>query len=268
VTLAVAESLYSILASKLSEVTFLLLPHDLGALIPDAWRVLREHIPDYTSMLLGPGLGRDSKTDEFVAKLVGTEAAAKGQLGFVRTKPHTFSDPNLPPLVIDADACNALARIPSWWERLLSPAILTPHPGEMGRLLDCSTSEVQADRIRAATTVAREWGKVVVLKGAYTVTAAPGGEATINPFANPGLASAGTGDVLAGSIVGFLAQGLSPYDAAIAGAYVHGLAGRLVAQRMGKAGMVAGDLLPELPRAIMELSGSDQQGISPGPSTL
>jgi len=104
-----------------------------------------------------------------------------------------------------------------------------------------------------AQRAAEQWGQVVVLKGAYSVIAGPDGRLVVNPFANPGLASAGTGDVLAGAIVGMLAQGLSPFNAAVVGCYLHGLAGELVRQELGEAGMVAGDLLPRLPLAIKAL---------------
>jgi NAD(P)H-hydrate epimerase len=102
--------------------------------------------------------------------------------------------------------------------------------------------------------MAKRWKQVVTLKGAHTIVAAPNGRTVIIPFANPGLATAGSGDVLAGAIVGFLAQGLSPFSAAVAGAYLHGLAGDLVRDETGAAGMVAGDLLPMLPRAIALIS--------------
>jgi NAD(P)H-hydrate epimerase len=203
--------------------------------------------------------------------------------------------PSLPPAVIDADALNALARlvedapwpdrqpVPSadsgqalwplacrpgqagtgdrrqgndWSASLPRPCVLTPHPGEMARLCRLSTQEVNADRLGLARGRAAEWEQVVLLKGAYTVVAAPDGRAVILPFANPGLASGGTGDVLAGAIVGLLAQGVAPFAAAVLGGYVHGLAGELARQTLGEAGMVAGDLLPQLPEAMRRLAAS------------
>jgi NAD(P)H-hydrate repair Nnr-like enzyme with NAD(P)H-hydrate dehydratase domain len=104
-----------------------------------------------------------------------------------------------------------------------------------------------------AQSMAQKWGQVVILKGAYTLVAAPDGRVVINPFANPGLASGGTGDVLAGAVVGLLAQGLVPFKAALVGATLHGLAGEMARQELGDAGMVAGDLLPRLPLAIRRL---------------
>ena len=132
-------------------------------------------------------------------------------------------------------------------------AVLTPHPGEMSRLTGLSIEEVQSDRLRIATTAAAQWQKVVILKGAHTIVAAPDGKAKICPIANPGLASAGTGDVLAGAIAGLLAQGLPPFEAAVGAVFLHAQAGERVREEMGDAGMIAGDLLPALPMVMKEL---------------
>jgi len=154
---------------------------------------------------------------------------------------------------VDADGLNALARTPGWWRELKTPAVVTPHPGAMSRLSGRPIAEIQADRLGCAVDCAREWGKTVVLKGAHTVAAAPDGRAYLSPFANPALASGGTGDVLAGAVAGFLAQGLSPLDAAVCGVYVHAAAGEDARREMGDAGHVAGDLLPLLPRTVRNL---------------
>jgi NAD(P)H-hydrate epimerase len=250
VTLALAESIHPILASKLSEVTFLLLPQDMGVLVPDAIKVLGERIQDYDALLLGPGLGHEKETVQFVQQLLSVEPSTRGRIGFLASEEAERGKLPLPPLVVDADGLNALADTPNWWEHLKGPGILTPHPGEMSRLTGLTVREIEADRLGVARLMAEKWQQVVILKGAYTVIADPEGRVVINPFANPGLATAGSGDVLAGAIVGFLAQGLAPFDAALAGAYVHGLAGELVRKELGGAGMVAGDLLPVLPRVI------------------
>jgi NAD(P)H-hydrate epimerase len=126
----------------------------------------------------------------------------------------------------------------------------------MARLTKASIDKVQADRSGMATRKAAEWHKTVVLKGAYTVIAAPDGKSRISPFANPGLASAGTGDVLAGAIAGLVVQGLSLFDGASLGVYLHGKAGDMVKAAMGDSGMVASDLLPVLPLAIKQLKGT------------
>jgi NAD(P)H-hydrate epimerase len=133
----------------------------------------------------------------------------------------------LPPLVIDADGLNVLAKIDDWPSLLPSNTIITPHPREFARLAGIEdTAEVQANRLQLAQQKAKEWGVIVVLKGAFTVVAAPDGEsASVSPFASAKLATAGTGDVLAGAITGLLAQGMQPYAAAVAGVWLHGWAG-------------------------------------------
>lgn len=255
VTMAVVEPLHPVIASRLIEATYLLLPHDMGVLVPAAVRVLAKELPGRQALLLGCGFGREEPTVEFVHTLLGVRRrAARPRIGFhAGEEMKAEKRLELPPLVIDADGLNALAQAEEWWTRFQGTAILTPHPGEMARLTGLSTAEVEADRMGVAERAARQWGQVVVLKGAYSVIAGPDGRLTINPFANPGLASAGTGDVLAGAIVGMLAQGLAPFDAAVVGCYLHGLAGELARQDLGDAGMVAGDLIPRLPLAIKAL---------------
>jgi NAD(P)H-hydrate epimerase len=136
-----------------------------------------------------------------------------------------------------------------------APAVVTPHPGEMSRLSGRPVPEIQADRLGCAVGRAQEWRKTVVLKGAHTVVASPDGRASLSPFANPAMATAGTGDVLAGAVAGFLAQGLQPFEAAVCGVYVHAAAAEEARQDRGDAGLMAGDLLPLLPRAMKELKG-------------
>lgn len=252
ITLAVPQPLYPSLAAKTTETTFLLLPSDMGALTPDALKVLGPAFAGYKALLLGPGLGRESKTVDFVRQLLGLRpAGARPGLGFLARETVTEAKPyELPAAVVDADALNALAETPGWWEGTGAHLILTPHPGELARLRGTEIATIEADRLAAATEAAATWRQIVVLKGAYTVVAAPDGRATFLPFANPALASAGTGDVLAGAIAGFLAQGLPPESAAVVGAYVHGLAGELAREALGDAGVVATDLMPLLPAAI------------------
>jgi NAD(P)H-hydrate epimerase len=256
VTLGLAEGLHPILASKLTEATYLLLPNETGALVPQAAAVLQERLAGYDALLLGPGIGREEETVAFVARLLkAPPSEKKPQLGFLRpASVETEEGPSLPPLVVDADGLYALADIPSWFKSVSIPAVLTPHPGEMARLLGTTTAQVQSDRIAIIRRAAQQWNSVVVLKGAYTVIAAPDGWTWLNPFATPALATAGTGDVLAGAITGLLAQGMSPMDAAVVGAYVHGLAGQMVGQELGQAGAVASDLLSRLPLAIRQIA--------------
>lgn len=157
------------------------------------------------------------------------------------------------PLVLDADGINAFAGRAAEIAGRSEETVLTPHPGELGRLLGISTSEVQEDRIAAARRAAVETESVVVLKGHRTLVVTPGGEVHVNATGNPGMASGGTGDVLTGMIAGLLAQGLGALDAARLGVYLHGLAGDLAAARTGEAALTAGDLLTHLPAAFLEL---------------
>jgi NAD(P)H-hydrate epimerase len=181
--------------------------------------------------------------------------AKKARLGFqVSTAEAEPEKVALPSLVVDADALNALAEVEGWAERLPRPSILTPHPGEMARLMRLENkAALDADRVGVARQMANEWGHIVILKGAFTVVAHPDGHVVVLPFANPALATAGSGDVLAGAIVGLLAQGLEPFEAALCGAYLHGLAGELARREIGNAGAVAGDVLTRLPAAIRQL---------------
>jgi NAD(P)H-hydrate epimerase len=189
----------------------------------------------YNVLLIGCGLGQSQSVIKLVKSLL------------LKLKPGISS------LVLDADALNILANTPKWWQQLTDDVILTPHPGEMARLAGLSVDMVQSDRGGTAKKFAQEWHKTIVLKGAYTVIAAPGGQSAISRVANPGLASAGTGDVLSGAIAGLVAQGLSLFEAAACGVYLHGEAGEMVKARLGDAGMIASDLLPELPLVIKRL---------------
>ncbi len=237
VTMALPESIQTAVASSATEPTYMPLPEQsAGVFSEDARQTLARAVEGYDALLIGCGMGQADATRSLIEGLL-----CSGQ--------------ELPSTVVDADGLNSLSRIPSWWESFNTVAVLTPHPGEMARLTGKPTSEVQADRINIAIDSARLWNKIVVLKGAFTVVAFPDGRAMLSPFANAGLATAGTGDVLAGSIVGLLSQGLSMEAAAALGVYLHGLAGEGVRQRLGDMGMVAGDLLPELPLVIKQTRG-------------
>ena len=237
VTLAVARSLQPILAAKLTEVTYAPLPEsEPGFIDSQAYEVLHEWLSGYDVLLMGCGLSQHPSVMDFVRNSL-------------LEMPPSLS----PALVLDADALNALAQIQGWWQRLNQNAILTPHPGEMARLSGLTVDEIERERLMVAGDKAALWGKTVVLKGAHTVVASPSGEAKISPIANPGLASAGTGDVLAGTIAGLMSQGLTPFAAASCGVYLHGAAGESVGAELGDAGMVASDLLPELPKVIKKI---------------
>jgi hydroxyethylthiazole kinase-like uncharacterized protein yjeF len=259
VTLGLPETIHPSVAARLTEATFLLLPDDTGVLAPEAAKVLTGKLGSYAALLLGPGLGQEKPTEEFMDELFGgPKAAHRRQMGFAHQGGEDTAGKEkvkLPALVVDADGLNLLAKSDGWWQRLPAGAILTPHPGEMARLMGSTTQEVQADRLGCAARMAAKWGHVVVLKGAYTVVAAPDGRVTVLPFANPALATAGSGDVLAGAIVGMRAQGLAAFEAALVGGYLHGLAGELARESLGDAGVVAGDLAAMLPLAIRRLKG-------------
>ncbi len=259
VTLCPPRAIYSIVASKLMEVTYLPLPDDMGVLREDAVEVLAagQKIGGYQALLVGPGLSTEKEAVAFVRRLLSVEPSAKkARIGFQSSPNGPGPDKlALPALVVDADALNALAELDGWAERLPRPSILTPHPGEMARLMRLEDkAEIGADRVGVARRMAAEWGHVVILKGAFTVIANPDGRAVVLPFANPALATAGSGDVLAGAIVGLLAQGLAPFEAAACGAFLHGLAGEIARRDIGDAGVVAGDLLARLPTAIRHLT--------------
>jgi NAD(P)H-hydrate epimerase len=160
------------------------------------------------------------------------------------------------PMVIDADGLNALAGFTDILKRTKAPVILTPHPGEMRRLVGVSSADVQKDRITVASEFAAKHKVVLVLKGAGTVVACPDQETFVNSSGNPGMATAGTGDALTGMIGGLLAQGYSAKQAACLGVYLHGLAGDLAAKEKGEAGMIAGDLIEKIPEAIKETMDS------------
>lgn len=237
VTCGIPASLHTALAAGAAEPTWLLLPEVQGVLHPDAAVTLAAQAAGYKALLVGSGLTQQPAAVQFIHRLLGAEGDSLRGL----------------PWVLDADALNVLAQQADWPRRLPSQVILTPHPGEMARLCGCDVRTVQADRIHLARAQAAAWQAVVVLKGAYTVVAAPDGRTVLLPFANPALATAGSGDVLAGAIVGLLAQGLPPFEAACCGGYLHGLAGELARRELGDAGVVAGDLLPRLPLALRQL---------------
>ncbi len=236
VTLAIPRGLHAVAAAKLTETTFLPLGAEKAeACAPEALADLLSVLDDYDALLVGPGLGRRPATAAFVQALVG-ELAKRSQAGS-----------RLPFLALDADALNCLAGSGEWWRGLGSRAVITPHPGEMARLLATTVADVEAKRLEVARRAAQAWGLVAILKGAYSVIASPDGHLQVSPIAVASLATAGSGDVLAGALVGLGAQGLPAAAAATAAVYLHGRAGELAAAQIGAAGAVAGDLIPLLP---------------------
>jgi ADP-dependent NAD(P)H-hydrate dehydratase / NAD(P)H-hydrate epimerase len=231
VTVATPSSVNDVLEAKLLEAMTMPLPETKARTLARSGldRVLA-FIQARTAIAIGPGLSTHHETVELVQSLMK----------------HLDR-----PSVLDADALNALAGRASLLTECKTPPILTPHPGEMARFeVDATTQSVNADRIGTARRFARERGVFVVLKGARTVIARPDGLVAICPTGNPGMATAGTGDVLTGMIVGLLAQGVPAWDAACAATYFHGSAGDLASQHLGQAGMLASDLIAQIPYAL------------------
>jgi NAD(P)H-hydrate epimerase len=236
VTLSTARSLQPILAAKLTEVTYAPLPEtEKGTLSGKAAAAILSILPYYRALLIGCGLGQLPHTKSFISSVLS---------GLPERRPI---------IILDADALNIVSGMDRWWDRLPADTILTPHAGEMGRLLKISIDEVQGNRLEICRRAAADWNKIVVLKGAFTIVAEPSGRARVSDAANAGLASAGTGDVLAGAIAGLAGQGIPPFDAASLGVYLHAAAGELVKDELGDTGMLASDLLPMLPKVIKGL---------------
>jgi hydroxyethylthiazole kinase-like uncharacterized protein yjeF len=241
VTIATTPERAAIYAAALPEVTYHLLPADDADPTARA-RALLAGLRGYRALVVGPGLSQSPEVSAFLmAVFVGLR-----EMGAVER----------PRLLVDADGLNALAKEHDWPALLPPASILTPHPGEIARLLGGEEiSGGGADRLEVTPRAAATWGHVVALKGGCTVIAAPDGRIRINWPPNPALATAGTGDVLAGIIGALLAQGLAPFDAASLGVYLHGQAGLRVAARLGQSGAVAGDLPAETPLAMREIRG-------------
>ena len=231
VTVATPSSVNDVLEAKLLEAMTMPLPETKARTLARSGldRILA-FIQARTAIAIGPGLSTHHETVELVQALMK----------------HLDR-----PSVLDADALNALTGRALLLTECKAPPILTPHPGEMARLeVDATTQSVNADRIGTAKRFAQERGVFIVLKGARTVIARPDGLVAICPTGNPGMATAGTGDVLTGMIVGLLAQGVPAWDAACTAAYYHGLAGDLAAQQLGQPGLLASDLIAQIPYAL------------------
>lgn len=239
VTLAAPRSVAEIVSAGLAECTYVpLVESEPGAPDPEvAGRQIIQAAERISAMLIGPGLGQTPYIGPMLRRLM------------------TGPLPEMP-IVLDADGLNALSKMRDWWVQFRRPGVLTPHPGELARLLDTTIAEIQSDRLAVARAAAAKFGYVVILKGACTIVASPDGRARISPFANPGLASGGTGDVLAGVVVGLLAQRMTPFDAATLAVYAHGMAGHAARDRFGEMAMTATNVLEELPAALQALESA------------
>ncbi|MDI9641359.1 NAD(P)H-hydrate dehydratase [Kamptonema cortianum] len=232
VTVASVESVCRSVSHQLPEAIMLPLPESEGFICPNASERLRDKYKSVDALVFGPGLGDCASVRQFLSD----------------------SWENLPlPSVIDADALNAIANgvaAPN------SEHVLTPHPGELARLLNVRSSDVQSSRFESARSAAKHFASTVVLKGAYSITSQPGSPIRVNASGNPGMATAGSGDVLTGVIATLLAQGLSPFDAASVGVYWHGMAGDLCAKKYGSIGFTSSEIANTLPTARDKIASS------------
>jgi len=240
---AVVQPVWHVVANKLAEPTWVILPTGVddenGVIAASAAPIVIKALQGYSALLLGCGLGQLPTTQRFVHDLLSD----------------LLSQPELPPTLIDADGLNCLAKQANWAQLLPSQCVLTPHPAEMTRLCNLAIDEVTAHRWQLAREKAAEWQTVLLVKGPYTVIANPAGWLAVLPVATAALATAGTGDVLAGVIAGLLAQGVEPFQAACLGAWLHGTAGQRCQAEIGPAGVLASDLLSRLPGRMNELRG-------------
>ena len=256
VTLAVPESLQPLFAAKVVEATTLALAEDDVEEVDPEPALARILDHKHDALVVGPGLRPSLASAALIRGILAAGAADDAS-----------------PAVVDAEALRSLAAEDGWWEGVVRPSVLTPHAGEFSRLraaggigpgADGDLAGDDAARLAAARDAAAAWGHVVVLKGAHTVIVAPDGSAAVASFENPALATGGTGDVLAGTIGGLLAQGLAPYAAACLGVYLHGMAGEAVRHRVGDAGLLAGDLPYEIARARNRLTAEAAHGAGIG----
>jgi ADP-dependent NAD(P)H-hydrate dehydratase / NAD(P)H-hydrate epimerase len=235
VTLACIPEVRAAVAVQLPEATFLVLPEENGQLAESAGDLIVREMGRFNALVIGPGLGMSN----------AVAAVVRGVL----THPEAADLP----AVVDADALNALARWPAWCNEIQTTAVLTPHPGELSRLSGESISELQGERLVAAERYSTQWQQTLVLKGAHTIIATGEGARLVSPFATAALATAGTGDVLAGMIGGYQAQGLAGSDAAGIGVFLHGAAALQYEDVYGESGLLASELTAAAAREAARL---------------
>jgi NAD(P)H-hydrate epimerase len=254
VTMGVPVPLHTALAGQFPEGTWLLLPHEMGVIAEGAAEIVRGNLGNSSAILLGPGFGMEDTTKNFLKTLfTDSQVSRKTRIGFVSSGEfeNDVLNTELPPAVIDADALKLLSKTKDWPGTIGKQAVLTPHPGEMAVMTGIDVEKIQEDRLAVAESFAKKWGHVVVLKGANTVVAEPGGKIAVIPVADPALARAGSGDVLAGVITGLRAQGVEPFEAAICGAWIHAQSGLFAAQLLGtSSSVIAGDLIEAIPEIL------------------
>ena len=237
VTLATPTSAYQALAGNLPETTYLPLEEDANGVLPGpAFAKIQQNIPAVDSVLFGVGLSLSYGARKLTSRLTSNSDIWEG---------HT--------VVIDADGLTLVSQLPEWWKAFDGNLVITPHPGEMSRLLDIPISQIEADRRAAVEMASERFNCVAVLKGATTLIASADGRLRINMMPNHGLARGGTGDVLAGLLAGLCAK-TDPFDAASLGVYLHSQAGLLAREQLTPYAMTAGDLLKHLPKAFRALA--------------
>ncbi|MEE0930521.1 MAG: NAD(P)H-hydrate dehydratase [Acutalibacteraceae bacterium] len=219
-------NLYPIIAPSIPQAVFI--PYTSA----DTIEVLTQSMEKSKAVIAGCGLGNNSKSQEITEYIISNSKI---------------------PVILDADSLNVIANNIEILKKAKVPVIITPHPGEMARMLNTSVDMIQNNRLTVATEFAKRYNVIVVLKGAYTIIAHPSGKSVINPTGNKGMAKAGSGDVLAGIIGSFVSQGMSPFNAAVSGVYCHGYAGDLAEERFGHISMLATDIIDMLPTCIKNI---------------
>ncbi len=233
VTVGVPETVYPAIAKRELELMIRPFPSTLkGTLSMDGFPGIKKFCQAQNVLALGPGLSQNVSTQKLIRKIITATKL---------------------PAVLDADGLNALKGHLNVLSACRGHAVLTPHPGEFVRVFGGKLSDADAVRKERASEVARKFGVLMVLKGHHTVVASPGGEIFVNRTGNPGMATAGSGDVLTGVIAALIGQGLSLYEAACLGVHVHGLAGDRAARDTGEVSLIAGDILRNLPGAFKQL---------------
>ncbi|MCK4397064.1 NAD(P)H-hydrate dehydratase [candidate division WOR-3 bacterium] len=232
VYLAIPEHLNPILEAKCTETITIPLPQtEDGSISLKAYTKIMDEIKKVDVVAIGPGMSQHPETQKLVRKVAENANA---------------------PLLVDADGINALVGYTKVLKKRKKPTVITPHPGEMARLIESNARDIERNKVEVSRRYASKWGVILVLKGAPTVTSEQDGSFWLNPHVNSGLATAGSGDVLTGLIIGFLAQKTTPLAAAVSGVYIHSLAGEILKEKMGEHSIIAGDLIDAIPSAILK----------------
>lgn len=258
VTLATPRIVQLTMAGMLPEATWYILDDENGVISEESAALLNEPMKTASSMVVGPGIGRDETTRRFLSRWLLQQESGKtnGSFGFVPVAATKAKEKLVyPPMVVDADALRWLSGQPNWIQNTSLKLVLTPHVGEMSALSGLSAEEIQQKREKVAAEFAKVWGQVVVLKGAFTVVAAPSGQIAIVPVANSALAKAGSGDALSGIIAALIAQGMPLFEAACAGAWIHARAGELVAKKQeNEFSLLVREIVNDIPQVFAELN--------------